>query len=165
MECYCILSRVDSQCCVAFRRTAPDSLPLFYYQARTMAARAAQRVLAVCLSAYGRTCVCARRVLAVCLSAYARVFVCGRRVLAVCAYGRVCVCAQRVLAVCLRMAARVCVHGECSLSVCLRMPECVCVTLPRPRCASGSRVCVLCPCVCVCFVNKVICGVCFGLRI
>ena len=107
----------------------------------------------------------ARRVLAVCLSAYARVFVCGRRVLAVCAYGRVCVCAQRVLAVCLRMAARVCVHGECSLSVCLRMPECVCVTLPRPRCASGSRVCVLCPCVCVCFVNKVICGVCFGFRI
>lgn len=58
MECYCILSRVDSQCCVAFRRTAPDSLPLFYYQARTMAARAAQRVLAVCLSAYARVCVC-----------------------------------------------------------------------------------------------------------
>ena len=111
---YCILSRVDSQCCVAFRRTAPDSLPLFYHQARTVAARAARRARA---------------------------------------------------AVCLRVAARVCVHGERALSVRLRVAARACVTLPRPRRASGSRVCVLCPCVCVCFVNKVICGVFFGFRI
>ena len=91
----------------------------------------------------------------------------GERALSVClrVAARVCVHGECSLSVCLRMAARVCVHGKCALSVRLRVAARACVTLPRPRRASGSRVCVLCPCVCVCFVNKVICGVFFGFRI